>query len=58
MDVLNEIKNSDKELENLYHDLVLQVINRDPQNTAIFTWVTFAREPLSIGTLSEVISIR
>ena len=31
MDVLDEIKNSDKELENLYHDLVLQAINRDPK---------------------------
>src|SRR6266480_1096583 len=58
MDVLNEIKYSGKELENLYRDLVLEAINRDPQNAAIFTWVAFAREPLSIGALSEAISVR
>src|SRR5439155_22277617 len=56
-DVLDEIKNSDMELENLYHDLVLKAIREDPKNAFIFTWVAFAREPLSIGALSEAISV-
>ena|SRR5438552_211780 len=30
-DVLNEIKNSDKELENLYRDLILQAIIKIPR---------------------------
>ena len=53
----NEIKNSPKDLDELYSVLVCDLVQKDGDNARLLAWVVYARRPLDLRALQEAIAI-
>ena len=51
------IKNSPKDLDNLYSGLVRDLVQKDAENARLLAWVVYARRSLDLRTLQDAMAI-
>ena len=55
--IKDEIKNSPKDLDELYSVLVRDLVQKDRDNARLLAWVVYARRPLDLRALQDAIAI-